>query len=293
LKKISPRGIVIIGVFFSSLSSILVRLSNAPSMVIATYRLALTVLMLLPFFYVKNRTQSRWMTRKSAILCGASGVFLAFHFLTWFVSLRHTSIASSTILVNTHPIIIVLGSFFILGERIKRKALLFIGMTIVGSLIISLGDYSRGGDSLFGDLMALLGALSVSGYILIGRVVRQKMPLPLYTFTVYLSATLVLLFLDLVTGTPLFPYTLREFIIFFALAFFCTIGGHTVLNWALRWVEPAFISTAILGEPVFASVAALFLFNEVPSFYTLIGGAVVLSGIYLFIRVKNGSGIPV
>ncbi len=229
------------------------------------------------------------MTGKGAILCAASGVFLAFHFLAWFVSLRYTSIASATILVNTHPIIIVLGSFFILRERIKKKALLFIGMTLAGSLIISFGDYSRGGDSLFGDLMALLGALSVSGYILIGRVVRQKMPLFLYTFTVYLSSTVVLIFLDLVTGTPLFPYAIREFIIFFALAFFCTIGGHTVLNWALRWVEPAYISTAILGEPVFASLVALFILREVPSIYTLLGGAVVISGIYFFIRVKESS----
>jgi drug/metabolite transporter (DMT)-like permease len=284
LKKIDPRGIVIIGVFFSSLSSILVRLSDSPSMIIATYRLALTVLMLFPSFYWKNRTESRWMTWKGAILCVASGVFLAFHFLAWFVSLRHTSIASSTILVNTHPIIIVLGSFFILGERVKKKALLYIGMTLAGSLIISLGDFSRGGDSLFGDLMALLGALSVSGYILIGRVVRQHMPLPLYTFTVYLSSTVVLIFLGLGTGTPLYPYAVGEFVIFFALAFFCTIGGHTVLNWALRWVEPAYISTAILGEPVFASLAALFLFKEVPSLYTLLGGAVVISGIYLFVR---------
>ena len=285
LKRINPKGAVVIGVFFTSLSSILVRLSAAPSVIIATYRLGFTVLLLLPAFYRQMKKEPEEMSMKNTLLCAASGLFLALHFVTWFMSLRYTTIASSTILVNTHPVMIVLGSFFILRERISRKALFFIGMTFVGSVIISLGDYGPESGSIFGDMLALLGALFVSGYMLIGRIVRQKLSLPLYTFTVYFSSMVILLILDLATGTALFPYSLREFLIFFALAVFCTILGHTVFNWALRWVAPAFISASILGEPVFASIFALFLFNEIPSIYTFLGGIVVISGIFLFIRV--------
>jgi drug/metabolite transporter (DMT)-like permease len=283
--KLHPRAAVIVGVFFTSFSSILVRLSLAPPQVIATYRLGITVLILTPAFIKRARCERDWLNGNTLILCIASGVFLAFHFHTWFVSLRHTTVAASTILVNIHPLFIVLGSLLILGERVERRTLPFIGMTVLGSIFISLGDWNRGGQSLFGDSMAVLGALCVSGYILIGRVVRQRMSLPLYTFTVYGSSTVVLLLVDLLTGAPLFPYPPREFLIFAALALVCTIGGHTLLNWALRYVEPSFVSTAVLGEPVFASLMALLVFSEVPSWYVLAGGAVVIAGIYLFIRV--------
>jgi len=284
---LNPKGVVIIGVFFTSFSSILVRLSTAPPLVIATYRLGFTVLLLVPVFVRSRRREAGWLKRDVLLLCLASGAFLALHFLTWFVSLRHTSVAASTILVNTHPVIIVIGSIVLLKERISRRALLFIGMTLAGSIVISLGDWSRGGRSLYGDLMALAGALFVSGYILIGRVVRKKVSLPLYTFTVYGTSTAILLLLDLITGTPLFPYTPREMLIFFTLALVCTIGGHTLFNWALRYVEPAFVSTAILGEPIFASLLALLVFGEVPAPNVPLGGLLVMAGIFFFIRATQ------
>ena len=123
--------------------------------------------------------------------------------------------------------------------------------------------------------------------MLVGRTVRKNVSLPLYTFTVYGISTLVLLLLDLFTGTLFFPYSAREFLIFFLLALVCTIGGHTVFNWALRYMKPSFISTAVLGEPVFASILALLIFRESPSLYTLLGGVLVIAGIFFFIRITR------
>jgi drug/metabolite transporter (DMT)-like permease len=284
---LSPKGVVILGVFFTSFSSILVRLSTAPPLVIAAYRLGFTVLLLLPVFLRSARREHAWAQPRVLLLCILSGGCLAFHFLTWFVSLRHTSIAASTILVNTHPVIIILGSVLILNEHIGRKQLLSIAVTIVGSIIISLGDWGRGDGSIFGDLMALAGALFVSVYILIGRMVRKMLALPLYTFVVYGSSTAVLLILALFAGTPLFSYGPRELLIFFLLALVCTIGGHTLFNWALRYVEPVFISTAILGEPLFASCMALLLFGEVPGLNVPLGGVLVLGGLFFFTRLTR------
>ena len=288
-KGIDPRGIVIIGVFFVSFSAILVRLSAAPPLIIATYRLGITTAILFPLFLQRIGKERGWLTGKTLLLCIASGISLALHFYTWFESLRFTTVASAAVLVNTHPVFIVIGSVVLLKERIERKALPFIAVTFVGSIIISLGDYSHGVRSLYGDIMALLGAFFVSFYMLIGRIVRRRVSLPLYTFTVYGISTAVLLLLDLFTGTALYPYTLKDFFIFFLLALVCTIGGHTVFNWALRYVGPAFISTAVLGEPVFASLLALLILGEAPSLYTLTGAALVIGGIFFFIRITRKS----
>jgi len=280
---------VIVGVFFTSFSSILVRLSAAPPVVIATYRLGFSVLILLPAFVGEMRREEGRVGPAVTLLCILSGFFLAFHFVTWFISLRHTSVAASTILVNIHPVLVVAGSVLILRERIAWKSLFFVALTIVGSGIIAMGDWGRGDGSLFGDLMALAGAFFMAGYILIGRSVRRRLALPLYTLLVYGSSTAFLLMLDLFTGTPLFPYSPREFVIFFLLAAVCTIGGHTLFNWALRYVEPVFISTAILGEPLFASLLALLIFGEVPGLNVPLGGALVLGGLFFFTRLREGA----
>lgn len=289
LGRIDPRGIVVVGVFFVSFSAILVRLSDAPPLIIATYRLGISILLLLPVFLRNIGKECGWIKGRTLLLCILSGVSLALHFYTWFVSLRLTSVASAAVLVNTHPVFIVIGSVIFLKEHINRRALPFIAATFIGSIIIALGDYGHGNQGLYGDIMALLGAFFVSVYILIGRTVRKRVSLPLYAFTVYGISTAVLLLLDLFIGTPLYPYAPREFLIFFLLALVCTIGGHTVFNWALRYVEPLFVSTAVLGEPVFASILALFIFRETPSLYTLFGGVLVIGGIFFFIRITRKS----
>jgi len=291
--RIDPRGVVVIGVFFVSFSAILVRLSDAPPLIIATYRLGFTTLILFPVFlrdsglFCVSSSERGWMNGRILLLCIVGGVSLALHFYTWFVSLRLTSVASAAVLVNTHPVFIVIGSAIFLKERINRKSLPFIALTFIGSIIIALGDYSHGSRNLQGDISALLGAFFVSVYMLVGRTVRKDVSLPLYAFTVYGISTAVLLLLDLGTTTPLHPYTPREFLIFFLLALVCTIGGHTVFNWALRYVKPSYVSTAVLGEPVFASILALFIFRETPSLYTLLGGVLVIAGIFLFIRITR------
>lgn len=286
-RRLDPRGVVVAGVFFVSFSAILVRLSEAPPLIIATYRLGFSSVMLFPLFLRAGRDERGWFNGRILLLCTAGGVSLALHFYTWFASLRLTSVASAAVLVNTHPVFIVLGSFIFLKERIRGKSLPFIALTFVGSIVIALGDYGHGSSNLQGDLLALAGAFFVSVYMLVGRTVRKEVSLPLYAFTVYGISSVVLLILDMGTRSTLYPYAPREFLIFFLLALVCTIGGHTVFNWALRYVKPSFVSTAVLGEPVFASIFALLIFREKPSLFTLMGGLLVITGIFFFIRITR------
>jgi drug/metabolite transporter (DMT)-like permease len=287
MPKIHPKWIVIIGVIFVSFSSILIRLSNAPSLVIATYRLAITTLLILPSFMMKCKGELKAFDRRSLLLSMLSGVFLAFHFATWISSIKYTSIASSTILVNTHSIFIVIATYLVLKEKVSKKALISMGITIIGSIIIASGDLGVGSNVFFGDVLAILGALFVAGYMIIGRMLRQKVSVTLYTFVVYLSCTVTLLLLDMVTSTPMYPYGLREWLIFAGLAVFCTILGHSIFSWSLAYVKPTFLSTAVLGEPVFASTWAILLFGEIPTIWQVIGSIVILYGIYSYTKLEE------
>jgi len=193
------------------------------------------------------------------------------------------------VLVNTHPVFILAGSTFILKEKVSKKALLSIIIALIGSIIISTGDSSLGSNILYGDFLAILGAFFVAGYMMLGRVARQKVSVTVYTFIVYLSCTIVLLVLTIGTKTSLYPYPSDEILRFLALAFFCTILGHSIFNWALEYVKPAFVSTSVLGEPVFATLWAIFLFREIPTLWQIIGSLIIISGIYVFTTIKEDS----
>ncbi|MCM0648327.1 DMT family transporter [Clostridium swellfunianum] len=287
MKKINPKLIVIIGVVFVSFSSVLIKASSAPALIISTYRLAFTVLMIAPATMMKHREELKNIDRKSLLLCALSGMFLALHFATWITSIKYTSIASSAVLVNTHPIFIVVLAYFIFKDKVNKRALFSISLTLIGGIIISSGDSGLGSNVFLGDMLAVAGAAFVSFYMIIGRIMRKRLSVTAYTFIVYLSCTITLLLLDIITRTPLYPYALKDFAIFLGLALFCTILGHSIFSWALEHIKPTFLSVAILGEPVFATVWAALIFSEFPTYYNLIGSTIIIIGIYLFSKAEG------
>lgn len=321
----SPRVVVPIAVLFISFSAIFIRLSTAPPLAIATYRMAFSTLFLLPLFLfgapapapadeeptvgmerspagprrptgaAKKRHGSlggvfaslSGIRRGDLLLCIASGAFLALHFATWIASVDMTSIASSTVLVNLQPIFVLAAGALVLGEKSSRASVLFVGITIVGCAVLSFGDARVGTHHLFGDGLAFLGAVFVAGYMIIGRLVRQRLTARAYTLIVYSASTVGLLVLDLITGTPLWPFPLTDWLLFAALAVFCTLLGHSLLNWALKYVKASVVATSVLGEPVIASLLAVPFFGEIPSPLGATGAIITIVGLYFFVRSER------
>lgn len=278
--------IVLIGVIFVSFSSVLSKIATAPPLIIATFRLGFSALLMLPLFLKNEKDIHKQMSPRLWLLCIGSGIFLALHFATWLTSIKMTTIASSTVLVNTHPIFILFGTYLIFKEKVSKKAMISIFIALVGSIVITLGDSSSGGHNLIGDLLAIAGGFFVAGYMLIGRFARQHISVTAYTFIVYTCCTITLLLMDLVTGTALIGYPKTDYLIFLGLAVFCTLMGHSVFNWALAYLKPTFVSSSILGEPVFASLWAVFLLKEIPTVFQLTGGGLILLGIFMHIQAE-------
>jgi ubiquinone/menaquinone biosynthesis C-methylase UbiE len=166
--------------------------------------------------------------------------------------------------------------------------MLFIFVTIGGSVLLSAGDVSLGGMAIAGDLFALLGSAAVAGYMLIGRFLRRSLSARTYVFLVYGSSAIFLILFCLITGTPIARYSLRNYLLFAAMAFFCTILGHTLFNWALKYLKTSYVATIVLGEPIFATILGLIIFTEIPPALTIAGGAVMLVGLIGFVREENG-----
>lgn len=286
----APRGVyglIALGVVAVSTSAVLVKLSAAPPVALAFWRVALSWLALLPVVLVRERRQLRALPRRDALWSLLSGLFLASHYGVWFLSLRMTNVASATVLVTTQPIWVLLIAWLLWRERVARKALLGIGAALVGVYFIGAHGLSQGGGQFVGDVLAVVAALLVSGYLLIGQRLRIRTPLLVYVFLVYGAAAVGLGAFALATGTPLTGYSLEEWRLFAALALIPTLFGHTVFNWALQYVPASIVSVSVLGEPVGSVVLALFLLGERPAPVQMAAGAVILAGIGLFLHYRD------
>ena len=284
-----PIIMIIVGVIGISMSSIFVKYSTAPSAVTAAYRLIWTILLMAPVTF--GSREIRWellhLDRKNLWLSVLSGVFLAFHFTLWFESLRHTSVASSTTIVCTEVIWVSLGYALFLKGRMHFRAVLAIAVTLVGSVLIALADSSTGGAHLYGDLLSLLAAIAVAAYVLLGRIVRETVSTTVYTFVVYASCAAVLLCFCLIQGNPLFGYGISGIVVGLLLAVFSTILGHSIFSWCLKYFSPSFVSASKLCEPVVAAILAGFLFGESPAAMQLLGGAMILAGVFYYSRLEK------
>jgi len=270
-----------------SFASIFIKWSESSPFVIAAYRLALTCAMLFPFMvWTHGFEKIRSFEKREVLLVVLSGVALAVHFELWIVSLGLTLVSTSVILVTSHPIFVATVQHFLLKEHVKRVAVIGIVIAFGGVAVIALSDYGVGEDTLLGDALAFLGGICAGIYFLSGRVARQSIDVAPYAFSVYGLSSVLLFFSAGVAGDTLVVVDGREMTIFLVLALVPTIFGHTMFNYALKKVPAHVISTSVLGEPVGASILAyLLLPGEVPGAWIIVGGALVVFGLYLVLAL--------
>lgn len=279
--KLSPKGAIVVAVVSISFASIFIKWSQAPALAIAAYRLLFATLILLIPTLAFQRKELLALTRKEYVVLSLVGIALAFHFGFWISSLKYTTVANSVILVSTHPILIAVVSHYYLKERISMAAGAGVGIALVGMIIIGSSDFAVSQESLYGDFLALIGMFALAIYLLSGRRIRQKTSVLPYVTVVYGVATMALFMGCFIFSVPLLPYPVEEWVLFLALAIVPMILGHTIYNWTLRYVTALVVSMSILGEPILSAILAYILLSEVPTNWVILGGFLILVGIYL------------
>jgi drug/metabolite transporter (DMT)-like permease len=288
-------ALLVMGVVAVSASAPLIRLAEAPFLAVAFYRNAFGAAVLLPIALARHRNELRDLTARRWAALGLGGLLLAVHFATWIPSVALTTVAASTLLVTTQSVFVALGGRVLFGERVRAGVAVGIAIALLGAGLISGGDFRASGRAFSGDLLALAGAVTAAGYILVGSVLRRRLEVAAYAGAVYAVCALLLIPALLVTGTPFTGYEPRVWLLFGLMALGPQILGHTVFNYLLREVDPTIVAVAIMGEPVGASLLALALFGEVPPLTAVIGGGLVLAGIYAAVtaRARRPAEAPV
>jgi drug/metabolite transporter (DMT)-like permease len=274
-----------IGMIAISTASIFIKLCDAPVLTIATYRMILASLMLTPFACYKKPWEG-WESKEIKWFL-LSGLFLSLHFAFWIASLKYTSVASSVVLVTTHPILVGIGGWLFLKERMGMNLVAGIALAVLGCGLVSSGDVSLSKESLMGDGFALLGAIAASGYLLVGRKLRKDQNLFPYIFPVYWTAGLILILLSLIFQKSFWGYSSSTYAYLFLLALIPQLIGHTTFNWALRYLPASMVAITILGEPIGSTILAFLILKEGLTIWKVLGGMLILLGI--LVALKNTS----
>jgi drug/metabolite transporter (DMT)-like permease len=244
-----------------------------------------------------------------------SGFFFGIHFASWTYSLRETSMVHSLLWVSMGPIIINGGTWiaYLLGFNSSQSPSCFeTGGAMVGlfgAMIMLLDIHTERKNShspsIHGDFIALIGAMAVSAYLVIGKELRSWMPLWIYSFAVSLFAYLSCLAVALLLGEMNcdgFSSMGMFQVPYIWYAMYLGVGpgimGHTLLSYLVKYVSPLTISTVMLLEPLFGSCLGYFFgMQPIPGWYTWVGGVVLLIGLYFIqfgenIYVNQHTAIP-
>jgi len=301
---ISPVVAILFGILAVSTASIFIRFAQkeATSLVIAAWRLTVASLILIPVAATTHRRELTSLKRNELLLALLSGIFLALHFATWITSLQYTTVASSVVLVSTIPLWVALLSPFTIKEPIRRAVLIGLVLALVGGVMVGLSDscsVTAGGltcpslsnflhgRAFLGDILALCGAIAGAAYLLIGRKLRVKMSLISYISLVYGMAAIVLVIIMLFARENPFGYSAHIYIWLILLAVIPQLIGHSTFNWALGYLSAAYVSITLLGEPIGSTILAYFILHEKPSPIKLVGGVLILVGIYIASRSET------
>ena len=308
--------LVMLGILGVSYSSIFIRFTDAPAVVVVFFRMAFAAVPLTLLVLARSDLRDELKGMGTGPILGAllSGVFLALHLTFYVQSVHLTTISSATLLVDTEVLFVALVSAFLFREKISPAGRIGILLALIGSVMLSVGDLllgavqgmgvvenagflglqeavtleaevgrsGMGPNRILGDVFALIGAVFLAVYTLLGSRLRKSVSTISYTFLAYAGASAVLLCTCLAASIPLTGWSSNDYFFSFLMTVFCTFMGHSIFNWGLKYLPAPFISTCRLGEPVVATILAVLLFSEVPGLHQIIGGVIVLAGLYIY-----------
>ena len=278
------RFLLPLAVLAVSTSAPLIRYAApAPAMTVAALRVCLAGLLLSLMAPGAWRLWWRLPVRERLLIV-AAGFLLALHFASWISSLYWTSTAASVALVATQPIFAALFARA-LGDVIHRREVLGMACAAIGCAVLASGELLSGASgALVGDVLAIAGAATAAGYLLLGRRMRASMPLVPYLALVNVIAGVLLLVGAAAVDTPMLGFSSQVYLAIALAAIAPSLIGHSLLNLAVRRSPAHVVALAVLAEPIGASLMTWVAFSEVPPAHAVLGGVVIIAGIALGVR---------
>ena len=271
---------LVIGIFAISTSAILIRWSSSEPLVIGSYRQTFATFLFLPFLLKDKFQEILNLSSREIFELVIIGILLGAHFGFWISSVKATSVAASVLLGTCHIVYVSIIGWVVFGGKLNSRGIIGTVIALAGIIILFWGDLVEDPGNFKGNFLAFISGILAGLYYLGGRKHRKNISLPTYAFVVYLSSAITMWFVVIIQGLEYKSIPNSELQLFFLMALVPTLLGHTMQNWALAFLPAYVISITLLAEPVGSGLLAWYIFNEVPSLGVLVGGLIVLVGVY-------------
>jgi len=269
-----------IGVLTLSLSAMFVRWANAPGPVTAFYRLFFSVFLLFPFFI--RQTQINPAIKSRAIIFPLlAGIFTALDLALWTSSLSYTTAANATLLGNTAPLWVALGTWLILKQKLDTSFWRGLAITMAGAALIMGTDFILHPRFGIGDIMATFTGFFYGGYYLFTERSRTHFGPLSHVFFVGIGASITLFIVNNILRYPLSGFDMRTWLVFLASALVSQVIGYMALAYALGHLPASIVAPTMMLQPVVTTLFAIPLLNEIPNIWQGLGGVTALIGIYI------------
>ena len=271
---------LVIGIFAISTSAILIRWSSSEPLVIGSYRQTFATFLFLPFLLKDKFQEILNLSSREIFELVIIGILLGAHFGFWISSVKATSVAASVLLGTCHIVYVSIIGWVVFGEKLNSQGIIGTVIALAGIIILFWGDLVEDPGNFKGNFLAFISGILAGLYYLGGRKHRKNISLPTYAFVVYLSSAIIMWSVVIIQGLEYKPMPNSELQLFFLMALVPTLLGHTMQNWALAFLPAYVISITLLAEPIGSGLLAWYIFSEVPSLGVIVGGLIVLLGVY-------------
>ena len=286
-KKVTIYGLLFVGVFACSTSVVFIKASEEHSILLAAYRLLLAAIILSPLFFRDlRRHRLRYPLRHFRATIWP-GIILGVHFITWFIGVRLTLAADSTLIVTMTPIVMPFFLYIIFRQTLTRWEWLGTVLSVAGMLFLIFGDYQVSPQHVHGDLWCLLSLILLTYYLVLARVNRSIATIWLYIVPLYFFAGLFCLLVSLFFVNPIKVYSGREIALFFALAIIPTVIGHSLFNYCMQRISSQLVAIATPGQTIFAGMLAYIFFLEIPKWTFYLACLFLLAGILVALKDQS------
>ncbi len=286
--------LIVFGVFLVSFAAIFVKkLDDINPPVIAMYRLGIAGLILFPVgMFQKDRVKLKISDFSIIFL---AGLLISLHYLSWFTSLRYTSVTSSTLIICTEPLVALLFGFILYREKLSVIQFLLLLLALFGVSIVALGDLylSKGAvigdvpkDAIIGDVLTFIAVVFFVIYLFIGQNMVKKHSFILYTSVLFINAGIILLIYNIIMGYNLTSFSVTEWFYLILMAIIPN-AGQVIFNYSLRYVNSSLIATSILLEPIFATILAVIILRDNIFLYQILGGIIIIVSVLVYIKIDK------
>ena len=258
--------------------------SSSISIALAFWRMSIGAGLLWVYSIYQKQKPISYENRNFSIF---SGFFLALHFYFFFEAIRLSTIANATFLGTLAPIFTLIFEVFLLKRKISFKVIIPLIIIIVGSAILVFDEFDFSSDKTIGNLFAILCSFWFGICFIISDRVRKTEGTINYSRVLYTSAALTLFIISFFYNVNLFDFSYKNVFLVILLGVVPNIFGHNLLYYSVKYISPTVVSCIPLGEPIIASILAYFIFNQFIGQYVIIGGSIIIIGLFFLIGKKQ------